>query len=62
LYLLLAIAGIAIDGRFCGSCGQKLGLIKLFIGVGSNIVGIVGNAAEHSSAIIFPLKGKMNLL
>jgi calcium/proton exchanger cax len=48
-------------GRFWGSCGQKLGLTELFIGVGSTIVGIVGNAAEHSSAITFPLRGKMNL-
>ena len=50
------------NGRFCGRCGQKLGLIELFIGVGSTIVGIVGNAAEHSSAITFTLKGKMHLL
>ncbi len=39
--------------------GQKLGLTELLIGVVT--VGIVGNAAVHSSAIAFALKGKMNL-
>ena len=51
------------NGRFCGTCRQKLGLTELFIGVGSTIVGIVGNAAEHSSAITFAtfvLTRKMN--
>jgi calcium/proton exchanger cax len=41
-----------------------LGLNELFLGVGSTIVGIVGNTAEHSSAITFAtfaLTGKMNL-
>ena len=39
--------------------GQKLGLTELYIGAVT--VGIMGNAAEHSSAIAFALKGKMNL-
>ena len=39
--------------------GQKLGLTELYIGAVT--VGIMGNAAEHSSAIAFTLKGKMNL-
>lgn len=36
-----------------------MGLSELFIG--AVIVGVVGNTAEHSSAITFALKGKMNL-
>ena len=66
LYLLLAVAGIAIViGIMVDSVeavGQKLGLTELFIGavtVGDSRYN--GNAAEHSSAIAFALKGKMNL-
>jgi Ca2+:H+ antiporter len=39
--------------------GKNLGLIELYIGAVT--VGIMGNAAEHSSAIAFTLKGNMNL-
>jgi Ca2+:H+ antiporter len=39
--------------------GEELGFGQLF--VGAVIVGIVGNAAEHSSAILLSLKGKIEL-
>jgi Ca2+:H+ antiporter len=39
--------------------GEQLGWTELFIGV--IIVAIVGNAAEHASAIIFALKNKMDI-
>jgi Ca2+:H+ antiporter len=39
--------------------GKELGFGQLF--VGAVIVGIVGNAAEHSSAILLSLKGKIEL-
>ncbi|CAN5810178.1 hypothetical protein BH23THE1_BH23THE1_20380 [soil metagenome] len=67
LYLLFAVAGMAIvSGKmvdfvedFVEDVGQKLGLSELFIG--AVIVGILGNTANHSNAITFALKGKMNL-
>jgi Ca2+:H+ antiporter len=39
--------------------GEELGFSELF--VGAIIVGIVGNAAEHSSAILLARKGKIEL-
>ena len=39
--------------------GEELGFGELF--VGAIIVGIVGNAAEHSSAILLARKGKIDL-
>jgi Ca2+:H+ antiporter len=39
--------------------GEELGFGELF--VGAIIVGIVGNAAEHSSAILLARKGKIEL-
>ncbi|OAS88365.1 MULTISPECIES: calcium/proton exchanger [Metabacillus] len=41
------------------SVGEKFGWSELFIGV--IIVAIVGNAAEHASAIIMAYKNKMNI-
>jgi Ca2+:H+ antiporter len=38
---------------------QSLGLTELFIGV--IVVAIIGNAAEHSTAIIMAIKDKMDL-
>jgi Ca2+:H+ antiporter len=38
---------------------EKLGLAQVFVGV--IIVAIVGNAAEHTAAIMFAMKDKMNL-
>jgi Ca2+:H+ antiporter len=39
--------------------GRALGLGKVFMGV--VVVAVVGNAAEHSTAVIVALKGKMDL-
>jgi Ca2+:H+ antiporter len=41
------------------AAGQRMGLGKVFMGV--VVVAVVGNAAEHSTAIIVALKGKMDL-
>lgn len=41
------------------SVGERFGWSELFIGV--IIVAIVGNAAEHGSAIIFAFKNKLNI-
>jgi Ca2+:H+ antiporter len=41
------------------AAGQALGLRKVFMGV--IVVAIVGNAAEHSTAVLVALKGKMDL-
>jgi Ca2+:H+ antiporter len=42
-----------------GAAGEALGLRKVFMGV--IVVAIVGNAAEHSTAVMVALKGKMDL-
>jgi Ca2+:H+ antiporter len=41
------------------SAGQALGLTQVFVGV--IIVAIIGNAAEHSNAVWFAVKNKMDL-
>jgi Ca2+:H+ antiporter len=64
-FILLAasMAGVIVVSEvLVGSVeetGQELGFGELF--VGAIIVGIVGNAAEHSSAIVLARKGKMEL-
>ena len=64
-FLLLAIsmAGVVavseILVRTVEQTGEDLGFGELF--VGAIIVGIVGNAAEHSSAIMLARKGKIEL-
>jgi Ca2+:H+ antiporter len=42
-----------------GQAGAELGLGKVFMGV--VVVAVVGNAAEHSTAVIVAMKGKMDL-
>jgi Ca2+:H+ antiporter len=42
-----------------GAAGEALGLGKVFMGV--VLVAIVGNAAEHSTAVLMAVKGKMDL-
>jgi Ca2+:H+ antiporter len=42
-----------------GAAGEALGLGKVFMGV--VVVAIVGNAAEHSTAVLMAMKGKMDL-
>jgi Ca2+:H+ antiporter len=64
-FLLLAasMAGVILVSEILvGSVeqtGEELGFGELF--VGAIIVGIVGNAAEHSSAIMLARKGKIDL-
>ena len=64
-FLLLAasMAGVIVVSEILvGSVeatGEELGFGELF--VGAIIVGIVGNAAEHSSAILLARKGKIDL-
>jgi Ca2+:H+ antiporter len=64
-FLLLAVsmAGVVAVSevlvRSVEQTGEDLGFGELF--VGAIIVGIVGNAAEHSSAIMLARKGKMEL-
>jgi Ca2+:H+ antiporter len=42
-----------------GQAGDSMGMSKVFMGV--VVVAIVGNAAEHSTAILVAMKGKMDL-
>ena len=42
-----------------GEAGEALGLGKVFMGV--VVVAVVGNAAEHSTAVVVAIKGKMDL-
>ncbi|MEP0824973.1 MAG: calcium/proton exchanger [Nitrososphaera sp.] len=64
-FLLLAVSMtgvIVVSEILVGSVeatGEELGFGELF--VGAIIVGIVGNAAEHSSAIMLARKGKIDL-
>ena len=64
-FLMLAISMVgvvAISEILVGSVeetGKQLGFGEVF--VGAIIIGIVGNAAEHSSAIILARKGKIDL-
>ncbi len=63
IVLLAATAAIALVSEFLiGSveaAGQKLGMNEVFIGV--IVVAIIGNAAEHSTAILMAMKNKMDL-
>jgi Ca2+:H+ antiporter len=63
LYLGLSMAGvIAVSEMLVGSVestAKQFGFGELF--VGAIIIGIVGNAAEHSSAIVLARKGKIEL-
>ena len=64
LAVLLLAAGLVglVSERLVhalGDAGQALGLRKVFMGV--VVVAMVGNAAEHSTAVIVALKGKMDL-
>jgi Ca2+:H+ antiporter len=64
-FLLLAasMAGVIVVSEILvasvETTGKELGFGELF--VGAIIVGIVGNAAEHSSAILLARKGKIEL-
>lgn len=61
--LVLATIAIAIESEFLvGSVEpmtEALGLSKFFVGI--IIIPIIGNAAEHSTAVIMALKNKMDV-
>jgi Ca2+:H+ antiporter len=63
LVLLGATAGVALMSEYLvGSverAGQDLGLSHVFLGV--IILAIIGNAAEHSTAVVVAVKNKMDL-
>jgi Ca2+:H+ antiporter len=63
IVLVAATAGIALMSEFLvGSvevAGEKLGMGPVFVGV--IVVAIIGNAAEHSTAILMAMKNKMDL-
>jgi Ca2+:H+ antiporter len=42
-----------------GEAGDRFGMSKVFMGV--VVVAVVGNAAEHSTAVLMAMKGKMDL-
>jgi Ca2+:H+ antiporter len=61
--LLAAAAGVGLVSEYLvhavDAAGQAMGLGKVFMGV--VVVAIVGNAAEHSTAVLVAMKGKMDL-
>lgn len=61
--LLLSTAGVALMSevlvRSIEPTARQFGLTEVFIGV--ILVAIIGNAAEHSSAVMFALKNKIEL-
>jgi Ca2+:H+ antiporter len=61
--LLAATAGVALMAEFLvgsiGGVAKEAGMNSVFIGV--VLVAIVGNAAEHSTAVMMALKNKMDL-
>ena len=63
LVLVGATAGVALMSEFLvgsvESAAASLGLNQVFIGV--IVVAIIGNAAEHSTAVLVALKNKMDL-
>ncbi len=63
IMLLLATAGVAgMAHILVGSvelAGRALGMNQVFVGV--IVVAIVGNAAEHSTAVLMAMKNKMDL-
>jgi Ca2+:H+ antiporter len=61
--LILATAGVAIVAEMLvGSveaAADRLGMSRVFVGV--IVVAIIGNAAEHSTAVLAAMKGQMDL-
>jgi len=61
--LLLATAGVAVVSEFLvgalEATAQTWGLSQVFVGV--IVVAVIGNAAEHSTAVLMALKNKMDL-
>jgi Ca2+:H+ antiporter len=63
LVLLTATAFVALISEFLvgavEQASEQLGLTEVFVGV--IVVAIIGNAAEHSSAVLMALRNKMDL-
>ncbi len=63
LVLLVATAGVAVMSELLvgsvGAAAEALGMNRVFIGV--IVVAVVGNAAEHSTAVVVAAKNKMDL-
>jgi len=63
LVLLAATAGVAIMSEFLvgavEATAKTLGMSDIFVGV--IIVAVIGNAAEHSTAVMVAMKNKMEL-
>jgi len=61
LLVAAALVGVASEllVHAVDAAGEAIGLRKVFMGV--VVVAIVGNAAEHSTAILVAMKGKMDL-
>jgi Ca2+:H+ antiporter len=63
IVLLAATAGVALMSEFLvgsvTSAADTLGLNSVFVGV--IVVAVIGNAAEHSTAILVAMKNKMDL-
>jgi Ca2+:H+ antiporter len=63
IVLLAASTAVGVVSEFLvhalDEAGRALGLGKLFMGV--VVVALVGNAAEHSTAVLVAMKGKMDL-
>jgi Ca2+:H+ antiporter len=63
IVLVLATIAVAIMSEFLVSsvdaAREKLGFSEVFVGI--IVVAIVGNAAEHSTAVVVALKNKMDL-
>jgi len=61
--LLVATVLVAVMSEFLvgavEAASEKLGLTEVFVGV--IVVAIIGNAAEHSTAVLVALKNKMDL-
>ncbi|HEY0320067.1 MAG TPA: calcium/proton exchanger [Pyrinomonadaceae bacterium] len=63
LVLLVATAFVALISEFLvgavEQASEQLGLTEMFVGV--IVVAIIGNAAEHSSAVLMAMRNKMDL-
>jgi Ca2+:H+ antiporter len=63
IILLIATAAVALMSEFLVGAvehtAERLGMSDIFVGV--FIVAIVGNAAEHSTAVLVAMKNKMDL-
>jgi Ca2+:H+ antiporter len=63
LVLLVATAFVALISEFLvgavEQASESLGLTEVFVGV--IVVAIIGNAAEHSSAVLMAMRNKMDL-